>query len=427
MAPSWKRAMVSTAATAVGAALALVAVASLGSLSWVQAVTGWVVATGLVAGCFGAMAHFWPDPVSADGEAGATRSTAVDAAAIIDELPDPILVVDRQRRVLLVNPATVSWLGTDATGRDLSLVVRHPDVLAAVDQILDGRADLREESFQLAGTPLRHFTVRILTLGSSPATDRVALILLREVTAERRAEAMRADFVANASHELRTPLAGLIGFIETLQGPAKDDSAAAERFLAMMREQAQRMARLVRDLLSLSRIELNEHTLPKDRVDLVAVARRVAELSELRAQGRQMTIDVQTDLARAEIFGDEDELEQVVQNLVDNAFAYGRPGSPITIRVDSRRDGESMLTVIDQGDGIAPEHLPRLTERFYRADSARSRSMGGTGLGLAIVKHIVNRHRGQLLIKSTVGEGSQFSVVFRAVPTVIEPSSVRSN
>jgi two-component system phosphate regulon sensor histidine kinase PhoR len=254
----------------------------------------------------------------------------------------------------------------------------------------------------------------------------VAVLTLHDITQLKRAEQMRADFIANASHELRTPLTTLTGFIETLRGPAREDAEARERFLAIMHEQAARMIRLVEDLLSLSRIELNEHVMPQGRVALGPLLRHLADTLELRAgeHGMGIQLDLPPDLP--EVLGDRDELAQVFQNLVDNGIKYGRAGSDITVVAatgdrpsysgDSGGSPFVSVAVRDCGEGIAREHLPRLTERFYRVDTARSREMGGTGLGLAIVKHILNRHRGFLDIQSTPGTGSVFTVFLRPHP-----------
>jgi two-component system, OmpR family, phosphate regulon sensor histidine kinase PhoR len=234
---------------------------------------------------------------------------------------------------------------------------------------------------------------------------------------------MRADFIANASHELRTPLTTLTGFIETLRGPAREDAEARERFLAIMQQQAARMTRLVEDLLALSRIELNEHLMPQGRVALGPLLRHLGDTLELRAgeRGMRILLDVPPDLP--EVLGDRDELAQLFQNLLDNAIKYGRAKSEITVAATETRRAHDVgpspfiaIAVRDHGEGIAREHLPRLTERFYRIDTARSREMGGTGLGLAIVKHILNRHRGFLEIDSTLGTGSVFTVYLRSAP-----------
>jgi two-component system phosphate regulon sensor histidine kinase PhoR len=224
---------------------------------------------------------------------------------------------------------------------------------------------------------------------------------------------MRADFVANASHELRTPLAALSGFIETLQGSARDDGKARERFLVIMQEQARRMARLIDDLLSLSRIELNAHRRPDTSVDLAPIIRQVMDGLQTLARDRGVTVQIGGAAALA-VLGDRDELVRVFENLVENALKYGAAGKRVDISLTEGKspegEPEALVGVRDYGPGIAPEHLPRLTERFYRVDVTESRAQGGTGLGLALVKHILNRHRGRLLIESVAGAGAMFTV-----------------
>jgi two-component system phosphate regulon sensor histidine kinase PhoR len=235
---------------------------------------------------------------------------------------------------------------------------------------------------------------------------------MHDVTALRRAEQMRADFVANVSHELRTPLTSLVGFIETLRGPAKDDTAAQARFLDLMETQSTRMTRIVNDLLSLSRIEMNEHTPPSDAVDLKQTIATVADLLAPQSRARNVGVELALDALILPVMGQADELAQLFQNLIENAIKYGRDGS--NVRVEATiQDDTARISVIDQGEGIAREHISRLTERFYRVDTARSRELGGTGLGLAIVKHIANRHRGELTIQSEPGVGSTFTVTLR--------------
>ncbi len=240
------------------------------------------------------------------------------------------------------------------------------------------------------------------------------LIVLRDLTEERRLERLRADFVANASHELRTPLASVLGFIETIQGPARNDPAARERFLDIMLTQARRMSRLIDDLLSLSRVELNEHVRPTDTVDLVALIAQLRDTLGPGAAEQGVTIEVNAGEPALNVLGDQDELFRLFENLVQNAVKYGATGKRVEVTLESEgRDGrptEAVVTVRDFGPGIPAEHLPRLTERFYRVDVASSRDKGGTGLGLALVKHIVNRHRGKLVIASPPGQGAAFTV-----------------
>jgi two-component system phosphate regulon sensor histidine kinase PhoR len=251
----------------------------------------------------------------------------------------------------------------------------------------------------------------------SRGTDRAGniLVLLRDLTEIERINQMRADFIANASHELRTPLASLRGFIETLQGTAKDDPSARERFLPIMAEQASRMTRLIDALLSLSRVEMNAHVPPSGLVDLNEVLNHVRDTVEPLARETGTSVEVGGFGRKAIVRGDRDELVQVVQNLVQNALKYGVKGGRVRIEAkqlpQGRHAGRYAISVIDNGPGIAPQHLPRLTERFYRVDVASSREKGGTGLGLAIVKHILNRHRGELTIASTPGRGSTFTVL----------------
>jgi two-component system phosphate regulon sensor histidine kinase PhoR len=235
------------------------------------------------------------------------------------------------------------------------------------------------------------------------------LLTFRDLTQARQLDRMRADFVANASHELRTPLASLAGFIETLQGPARDDAAARERFLAIMREQAWRMSRLVDDLLSLSRLELDRHLLPETVVELGALVAQVCDSLNPVARERGVTFDIQRAAAPLAVRGERDDLVRLFENLVENALKYGATGKRVEIAMAAEGD-EAVVTVRDFGPGIAPEHLPRLTERFYRVDVSASREQGGTGLGLAIVKHILARHRGRLAIESELGQGAIFTV-----------------
>jgi two-component system phosphate regulon sensor histidine kinase PhoR len=252
-------------------------------------------------------------------------------------------------------------------------------------------------------------------------TDKCMLMTFHDQTPLRRVEEMRADFVANASHELRTPLAALSGFIDTLQGPAKDDAKARERFLGIMHAQATRMARLIDDLLSLSRVELSAHVRPDALVDIVPIIRQVADGLEPLARERQVAIDIELPETTALIAGDREELLRLFENLIENALKYGASGGKVVVSLSASVAGEGTpevrVLVRDFGPGIAPEHLPRLTERFYRVDVGDSRAQGGTGLGLSLVKHILNRHRGRLLIESVPKQGATFTACFPQVKT----------
>jgi len=374
---------------------------------------------------------------------------------ILSSLPDPLILLDGARRVVRANPAADALFGQPIAGRDLVAMLRNPALVEAVDAVLAGGTG-RVVEFSLTVPMERSLSARVERLPQRLADGTVCLISLHDLTQIKKADQMRADFVANASHELRTPLSTLTGFIETLMGPARDDAEARERFLAIMHEQAARMGRLVGDLLSLSRIELNEHSAPVGEVKLDRVIGSVADILQLKASGKSMRIEIGAlppkefpaeasagSLAELpEVTGDPDELAQVFQNLIDNAIKYGRPGSAIRIsgwlalekpgpaparpaehaaRMTGRRPPVAVAVAIaDEGEGIPREHLPRLTERFYRVDSARSRDLGGTGLGLAIVKHIVSRHRGGLRIESSPGVGSVFTVFLPVAPAARE-------
>src|SRR5215468_8440137 len=346
---------------------------------------------------------------------------AASAQAIIDGLPDPLIAVDRQRRIVRTNRAARVLLGAVGAERDLSTTFRQPPLLAAIDGLLetgsDGNftgPDQTAVEFVLPGPPELDMIAHLRRLPRAAADGSLALIVLHDTTALRRAERMRADFVANASHELKTPIAGLAGFIETLRGPARDDPGARERFLGIMAEQADRMRRLVDDLLMLSRIEQHEHSRPDAEVDLSRVLAGVEDLLQLKASSRKVTVELSVAPALPRAVGDYDELTIVFQNLIDNAIKYAKPATKVKVTARALEAGSVAVAVSDEGDGIPAAHLPRLTERFYRVDTARSRQLGGTGLGLAIVKHVVNRHRGRLDIQSTPGKGSVFTVTLPA-------------
>jgi two-component system phosphate regulon sensor histidine kinase PhoR len=338
------------------------------------------------------------------------------ANAILALHPEPILVIDAGRTILRGNAAARTLFHGDADGRGAGAVLDHKDVVQAVTRVFAGQGQ-QAVDIKLAGATERHLRARIELLPADiaekgHAAKPTALLAITDLTEVKRAEQLRADFVANASHELRTPLAVLLGFIETLTGPAADDPAAQREFLGIMQQQATRMARLVDDLLSLSKIELTEHAAPTRRVRLADVVGPIARALDLRAAERGMAIAFSVAADMPEVPGEPDELAQVAQNLIDNAIKYARADSEITVTVgpSSKLAGGVMLRVRDRGEGIPKKHLSRLTERFYRVDKARSSRMAGTGLGLAIVKHVVNRHNGLLEIESKTGRGSRFTV-----------------
>jgi two-component system phosphate regulon sensor histidine kinase PhoR len=348
---------------------------------------------------------------------------------VIEAVPEPMLHLDADGVIAATNVAARELLGAWIQGRSYDTVLRSPALLGRIETVqLDGTpGEARFELVDSAGGT--QFRVRISPLqGNLESTvsegargGRYPLLLhFTDITHLREAEEMRRDFVANVSHELRTPLTAVLGFIETLRGPARDDPAAQDRFLSIMEDEARRMNRLVSDLLSLSRVEAAERMRPSEVVDLgavlegtVAAMRPTAELS-----GNEIVLKKETAGESSLILGDRDQLMQVFLNLTENALKYGGPDRAIDLTL-VREDGSGSMKgrvirvdVTDRGEGIDPQHVPRLTERFYRIDTHRSRAMGGTGLGLAIVKHIVNRHRGRLRISSEKGEGSTFSVLF---------------
>ena len=328
-------------------------------------------------------------------------------AALLDAIRQPALVVDADLIVVAANSTARRMLEIDLAGQHLSFALRAPAILkAAIAAAERGEASTAEHH---AKSPIpRSLSVQCSRLGLNEAKISLALVVLEDLTYQEQVERMRADFVANASHELRTPLTSLMGFIETMQGPARHDEAGRDRFLALMKTQASRMARLIDDLLSLSRIEVNEHRQPRDIIDLALLARQAAGLLEPVA--KEAGCAVSLDLPRPlKLRGEAGELTQVIYNLIENAIKYAASGKVIEVS-GTEAGGEAVLSVRDRGPGIAAHHLPRLTERFYRVSSQDSRSRGGTGLGLAIVKHILNRHRGRLVIESEPGRGSAFSI-----------------
>ena len=347
------------------------------------------------------------------GSATGAQATRREAfwRQIVDGIPDAAVLLDARRLVLAAN-ARVGEVQPVRLG-DHVATLRDPALLDAVEAAAATGLP-RTFGLRLLVPVERHLAGMATPLpGSEPDTPAFLIVLRDRTEAEQLAE-MRADFVANASHELRTPLASLKGFIETLSGAAKDDAKAREQFLAIMAEQAGRMSRLIDDLLSLSRIEMREHVAPTASVDVMAVVTETATSLRPLAEAAGIAVALAQPAGPLEVIGDRDELAQVIQNLVQNAIKYGKAGGKVEVSI--RRDGRHVvLCVIDDGIGIAPHHLPRLTERFYRVSAKESRERGGTGLGLAIVKHIVNRHRGELRIESQLGRGSTFTVMLPAV------------
>jgi two-component system phosphate regulon sensor histidine kinase PhoR len=343
---------------------------------------------------------------------------------IIDALPDPVVALDPTGAVLALNGEAGRIAPALRQGEPISLGLRMPALIAAVRRAVATGAPQRVE-FSERSRSEQWYEVHVIPAAlSMPAGSPPDLLLtFHDLTQPRRIEQMRADFVANASHELRTPLAALSGFIETLRGSAQNDPSARERFLAIMHAQAERMARLIDDLLSLSRIELREHINPNTPVELLPIIHQVIDTLETRAQERGVEISVSPAEQPLVVHGERDELIGVFENLVENAIKYGASGKRVEIRLEcttaqASNGSQAKVSVRDWGPGIAPEHLPRLTERFYRVDVGQSRAEGGTGLGLALVKHILNRHGGRLSIESTLGAGSTFTVTLPLIKSV---------
>jgi len=344
-------------------------------------------------------------------------TTNFDGFSLLAALPDAVLLIDQQMHLAYVNDPARSLfpsLSGFAPGARLSRFIRHPAILDLAEQVLVAGAAPVPATMRitLPGQVDRRLSVSASVLDDLGG-DRHALLLIHDDTAMWRAEQMRADFIANVSHELRTPIASVIGYIETLQGPARNDPAAHEQFLGIMNDQAQRMSRLIDDLLSLSRIETDEHMHPSASVSVKAVVTKAVNVVTplLEREGVTLVQQLDDEIAQLSIPGNEDELVQMLQNLLDNAVKYGADAGRINLTANVDHDaGTVALGVQDFGAGIPPEHVPRLTERFYRVSTKVSRARGGTGLGLAIVKHIVNRHKARLEITSEEGKGSHFCV-----------------
>ncbi|PAX08569.1 ATP-binding protein [Sphingomonas lenta] len=328
-----------------------------------------------------------------------------DAAAlgpVLDAIVQPVLLV-RDARVVLANRAALAELGRHIVGEDVRVAIRHPAAAARL-ALPDGGVAERPIELVGLGSIERRWEMRVGVAGP------FRIVQLIDRTGAYAAEQMRIDFVANASHELRTPLASILGFIETLSDEAGADPGVRGRFLKVMFDEARRMQRLVEDLISLSRIEAEKHRLPDERIDMAELVEVVrADIAATDAErARAVITAIESDVPA--VCGDEARLSQMLHNLIGNALKYGRPGTPVTVSL-RREGGMVRLSVADEGEGIAPEHIPRLTERFYRVDAGRSRMAGGTGLGLAIVKHIVERHRGRLDIASKLGVGTTVTVL----------------
>ena len=355
-----------------------------------------------------------------EGQPAETRQVQASPAADIDSmqrfaeaLPDPCLLVDQRSILVQHNTAAIHQFPGLVVGSPIALSLRAPPVLAAIETV---RRSGRAETVELHQT-VPTLTWHRVTVAPLAPEGGLLVITLQSLTEAKRLEALRTDFIANASHELRTPLTSLLGFIDTLTGPAAKDPAAQAKFLAIMRAQAVRMSKLIDDLLSLSRIEMRQHVRPTGSVDLALVLREVREGLATQAAEAGAAINLDLPSGSAVVTGDREELYEVFENVIDNALKYGGAGGKVDValRPAADRPGHAWLvSITDYGPGIASEHVPRLTERFYRVDAESSRKKKGTGLGLAIVKHIVTRHRGNLTIRSRPGEGTRVEVALPA-------------
>lgn len=336
---------------------------------------------------------------------------------LFERLPAPLMLVDMSGRALFANHTMREVIGTAVEHKHVSALLRMPGVLQALAQTA-ATGEVATTEFSVRVPVERHFQAFTAQVGLDPI---VTVLLLHDLTAQKRAEQTRVDFVANASHELRTPLAAVTGFIETLKGPARDDPEARDAFLDIMLTEAERMRRLINDLLSLSRIEMNEHVAPREAQSAEDLVRQAVRALEPLAEADDIAVGIEVQPDLPAIAGERDELIQLLQNLIHNAIKYGRPHGHVTISLSlapgAGRGAVAMvaIAIADDGEGIPQEAIPRLTERFYRVDVKRSREKGGTGLGLAIVKHIVNRHGGRLQIESRIGQGSTFTVFLPAL------------
>ncbi|WP_426439499.1 ATP-binding protein [Bradyrhizobium genosp. P] len=407
------------------AALALSVVVALGELSPVRACA--------VFACIAAAAlvpwRLHDHATSREDVRGVNPVETAAVNAVVAGMPDPAVLLDRAGRVIHLNTAAAELAPALRKNELAQFALRSPEIITALREAI-ATSEPRRATYT-DHVPVDRWMELVITPVPVPTqfggTDKCMLMTFHDLTPLRRVEEMRADFVANASHELRTPLAALSGFIDTLQGPARDDVRARERFLGIMHGQATRMARLIDDLLSLSRVELSAHVRPETSIDIVPIVRQVADGLEALASERQVEIEIDLPERPVTIAGDREELLRLFENLIENALKYGASGGRVIVSLSQAAQTEASpevrVMVRDFGPGIAPEHLPRLTERFYRVDVGDSRNQGGTGLGLSLVKHILNRHRGRLLIESVPKNGATFTACFPRLKTPVPAQS----
>jgi len=384
---------------ALAALIIIVAMVVLGQL-----LKSWVAPLAMAAAGSALVALFITEPKAEEAPAQAAAPSVAPnfSALLIAALSDPVMIVTNGR-VTRANAAARAVLGDYIVNQDVRVALRHPMVTPSLAQTA---ADTVIEVAGIGGRD-QHWEIRVSTI--SPGTRIIQMV---DRTARYAAERARTDFVANASHELRTPLAAVLGFIETLaDDTAGGDPKTRARFLKVMESEAQRMQRLIDDLISLSRIESERHQPPQSPIDLAKlIAQSARELKSPQGDPANIILDFGANIPL--VVGDRTQLQQLIHNLLSNALKYGRPNTPVRVTLEADTSKWLKMQVIDQGEGIQAEHIPRLTERFYRVDSARSRAGGGTGLGLAIVKHIVERHRGRLDISSIIGVGTTVAVSF---------------
>ena len=392
------------------AAIAGVLITAMSSMGLHAAVTGMISAVIVAIALFAAVPSARARGISAERTRSETARLPIGfGRALLEVIPQPLLVISDKGRIGFANRAAFAMVDHIRSGDHFANVIRVPVFVEAVNSVLANGQE-RDVSFEIPGQDRRYKAlVSPLPKGTDLGDEAQVLIRIEDRTQAIRDQQARTDFIANASHELRTPLASLLGYIETLRGHARDDEAAKERFMGIMAKQAERMQRLVDDLMSLSRIERDEHIPPQDDVDAIEVfAEAVTTLSPI-AEKVGTTMDNRASGMSAPVKGDRDQLLQVAVNVIENAIKYGKAGGLVVVTANIR-DGEVGITVADDGPGIERRHIARLTERFYRANTSTSREVGGTGLGLAIVKHILRRHRGRLDVASTPSRGSSFTI-----------------
>ncbi len=406
------RIVLGSALTAIGSAFAMV-------LGAPPAAAAMSAAAGIAAVALLGIRPSVPAPSAAPPVDPAPKKPSV--RDFVEAFGEPVLIV-RDRRVALANEAARRVLGAGIEGEDVRLAIRHP---IAAERLIDPQTAQEDGSpAELVGLgeAERRWTMTIARLA-----DGARLVRLEDKSSMHATERMRTDFVANASHELRTPLATLLGFIETLEELNEaDDLDIRQRFLGIMNGEAKRMQRLVDDLISLSRIEAERFSVPRESHDLLTLVEQARDEQRHLSEERGCPVVIEAPDTLPSVAGDRPQLLQMIDNLLANALKYGRRGAPVVVTVGEEDGGMLRVSVADQGEGIAREHLPRITERFYRVDPSRSRAAGGTGLGLSIVKHVVERHRGQLSFDSEVGRGTIVNVLLpagQAAPATRPPSS----